>query len=363
MKGCLKPTSRSWKRLILFSFLLVSIALMIPTMTAFADDCLRDPLNAADCLRTPGFRQVITIGIGIAGTAGVVIQNVITWEKLEVEEVEEEEEEEEEPEKEEEEPEEEEEEVFPKEDPCKGARDDLNIARTNMMSLLASREHIQNYLTMLETQFENARQSSYWSGAVNVALLEGSVFERALRGVIGFTIARSLAQNVAVSMATALGSTVAKQVLQTLAGAGIKPEDLVKGPMNAARITLIKDAIKDTVMREQMRILARGLDPNGPVYQAVKRGVDTNWAGPAAELFGDTLIVMTTGVGIIDGVKKQEVIRGLISRVRSRLSNIDLDLMDARSEISLSQHSLDLCVNSESYAKYLRRVAFSRLPS
>ena len=28
---------------------------------AHADDCLRDPLNAADCMRTPGYRQTITI--------------------------------------------------------------------------------------------------------------------------------------------------------------------------------------------------------------------------------------------------------------------------------------------------------------
>lgn len=352
MKDILKRSDRSWKRLLLISFLLVSVALMIPTMTAFAHDCFSDPLNAADCLRTGGVRQGITTAIGIAGTAGVVIQNVINGEKPETEEGEEEEEEETE-----------EEEDFPGEDPCMGERERFNIARANLRALLASREQVQNYLTMLETQYENSRQSSYWSGAVNVAMLAGSVFGRAIRGAIGMTVSRTLAQNVAVSMATALGSTVSTQVLQTLAGAGINPEDLVTGPDNAARNEIIKAAIKEAVMQQQMNILGRGLDPNGPVYQAVRRGVDTNWAGPAADLFGDTMSVLTTGVGIIDGVKKLEGLRGLMSKVRARLSSIDLDLMDARSEIELSQHSLDLCLNSESYAKYLRRVAFSRLPS
>jgi hypothetical protein len=353
-KNILRPSARSWKRLILFSFLLVSVALLIPTMTAFADDCLRDPLNAADCVRTPGARQVMTTGIGIAGTAGVVIQNVINGETTETEEGEEEEEEEE--------PEEEEGD-FPGEDPCAGERERFGIARANLRSLLASREQIQNYLTMLDTQYENARQSSYWSGAVNVGMLGGSVFGRAIRGAIGWTVARSLAQNVAVSMATALGSGVASQVLQTLAGSGINPEDLATGSLDAGRNEIVKNAIKDAVMQDQMRILGRGLDPNGPVYQAVRRGVETNWANPAADLFGDTMSVLTTGAGIIDGVKKLEGIRGLMSKVRERLSSIDLDLMDARSEIELSQHSLDLCLNSETYARYLRRVAFSRLPS
>lgn len=356
MKKILRPSARSWKRLILFSFLLVSIALMIPTMTAFADDCLRDPLNAADCVRTPGARQVMTTGIGVAGTAGVVIQNVINGETTETETEEEEEEEEEEPE-------EEKEEDFPGEDPCAGDRAQFNIARANLRSLLASREQVQNYLTMLETQYENARQSSYWNGAVNVGMLGGSVFGRAIRGAIGWTVARSLAQNVAVSMATALGSGVASQVLQSLAGSGINPEALVQGSLSSAENEIVKNAIKDAVMQQQMSILGRGLDPNGPVYQAVRRGVESNWANPAADLFGDTMSVLTTGVGILDGAKKLEGIRGLMSKVRARLSSIDLDLMDARSEIELSQHSLDLCLNSETYAKYLRRVAFSRLPS
>ena len=350
MKIFLKGTDRSWKRLIIFTYLLVAIALMIPTMIVFADDCERDPLNAADCLRTPGTRQVITTGIGIAGTGGVVIQNVLNGGKTETEETEEK-------------PEKEKEEDFPGEDPCSGERGEFNMARGNLRSLLASREQVQNYLTMLETQYENARQSSYWNGAVNVGMLGGSVFGRAARAALGWTVARSLAQNVAVSMATALGSGIASQVLQTLAGAGIKPEDLATGSMDAARNEFIKDAIKDAVMRDQMRILGRGLDPNGPVYQAVRRGVDTNWASPAADLFGDTMSVLSTGVGIMDGAKKLEGIRGLMSRVRSRLSSIDLQLMDARSEIELSQHSLDLCKNGESYARYLRRVAFSRLPS
>lgn len=289
---------------------------------------------------------MITTGIGVAGTTGVVIQNVINGGKTKTGKTKKVKEED-----------------SPGEDPCSGERGEFNIARANLRGLLASREQVQNYLTMLETQYENSRQSSYWNGAVNVAMLGGSVFGRAARGVIGWTVARSLAKNVAVSMATALGSTVAKQVLQTLAGQGINPEDLVKGPLKSGQNAIVKNAIKEAVMQQQMNILGKGLNPNGPVYKAVLRGVDKNWASPAANLFGDTLSVLSTGVGIMDGAKKLEGIRGLMSRARSRLSSIDLDLMDARSEIELSQHSLDLCMNGESYAKYLRRVAFSRLPS
>jgi hypothetical protein len=353
MKHTRNRKKPSWKRIILIAFFLTTLALLIPTTSAFADDCLRDPLNAADCVRTPGARQLITTLIGIAGTGGTVIQNLIGEESPGGDD-----ETEEEPEDEKEE-----EEDFPGEDPCAGDRESFNIAKANLRALLGSRESIQNYLTMLETQYENTRQSSYWSGAVNVAMLGGSVFGRAIRGAIGMAVSRTVAQNIAVSMATAFGSSVATNVLNALSGAGINPEDLVKGPRDAARVEVIKEIIKDAVIQQKMGILGRGLDPNGPVYQAVLRGVDTNWASPAADLFGDTMSVLTMTSGMIDGVNKLEAIRGLMSRVRSQLSNIDLQLEDARSEIELAQHSLDLCLNSESYANYLRRLAFSRLPS
>lgn len=37
-----------------------------------AHDCLSDPLNAADCMRTPGFRTIITVGIAVAGTLSAI---------------------------------------------------------------------------------------------------------------------------------------------------------------------------------------------------------------------------------------------------------------------------------------------------
>ncbi|OGO14938.1 MAG: hypothetical protein A2Z14_17015 [Chloroflexi bacterium RBG_16_48_8] len=358
MKCTNKGTKPMWKRVMLIAFFLTTLALLIPSTSAFADDCLRDPLNAADCIRTSGVRQVITTLIGVAGTGGVVIQNLINGTSPGGEEAETETEDE--PEEEEER---EEEEDFPGEDPCAGNRERFNIAKANLRALLGSRESIQNYLTMLETQYENTRQSSYWRGAVNVAMLGSSVFGRAIRGAIGMAVSRTLAQNIAVSMATAFGSSVATNVLNALSGAGINPEDLVKGPRDKARNEIIKQVIKDAVIQQKMEILGRGLNPNGPVYQAVLRGVDTNWASPAANLFGDTMSVLTMTSGMIDGVNKLEAIRGLMSRVQSQLSNIDLQLEDARAKIELAQHSLDLCLNSESHAGYLRRLAFSRLPS
>ena len=68
---------RTGKILALVSWLIFALALFIPE-PAYADDCARDPLNAADCMRTGGFRQGITMVVGGAATAGVVLSNILT---------------------------------------------------------------------------------------------------------------------------------------------------------------------------------------------------------------------------------------------------------------------------------------------
>jgi len=57
-------------------YIAVMMALLMPG-TVYADDCTTDPLNAADCMRTPGFRQGITVGLGVTATAGVVVTNLV----------------------------------------------------------------------------------------------------------------------------------------------------------------------------------------------------------------------------------------------------------------------------------------------
>ena len=55
----------------LWLLMLSAIYLLTPE-TVYAHDCLTDPLNAADCMRTPGFRTIITVGIAVAGTLSAI---------------------------------------------------------------------------------------------------------------------------------------------------------------------------------------------------------------------------------------------------------------------------------------------------
>ncbi|MEI7646103.1 MAG: hypothetical protein WCJ55_17685 [Chloroflexales bacterium] len=58
---------------LVFSALAFSLLFTTPV---YADDCTRDPLNAADCMRTPGFRPVISIIISMGGAVAAILVSI-----------------------------------------------------------------------------------------------------------------------------------------------------------------------------------------------------------------------------------------------------------------------------------------------
>lgn len=55
----------------------LALSLLLPR-PVYAHDCLTDPLNAADCMRTPGFRPAISIIISVGGTLATILVNLLT---------------------------------------------------------------------------------------------------------------------------------------------------------------------------------------------------------------------------------------------------------------------------------------------
>lgn len=55
----------------------IALSLILAT-PVYADDCLSDPLNAADCMRTTGFRQVISALVSLGGTIAVILINTLS---------------------------------------------------------------------------------------------------------------------------------------------------------------------------------------------------------------------------------------------------------------------------------------------
>ncbi|MDX9952903.1 MAG: hypothetical protein RBT75_02360 [Anaerolineae bacterium] len=55
---------------------LLMLSLLLPEPVS-AHDCLTDPLNAADCMRTPGFRPAIAVIVSLGGTVATILVNAL----------------------------------------------------------------------------------------------------------------------------------------------------------------------------------------------------------------------------------------------------------------------------------------------
>jgi len=61
----------------LLIFVFVSCIAFLLIDTAYADHCKQNPFNAADCMRSKGFRQTITITLVALGTGPVLVNNAL----------------------------------------------------------------------------------------------------------------------------------------------------------------------------------------------------------------------------------------------------------------------------------------------
>jgi hypothetical protein len=61
----------------ILTLLVIAAALFAP-LPVYADDCERDPRNAADCMRSPGYRQGISTIVLVGATGGVIIINIFS---------------------------------------------------------------------------------------------------------------------------------------------------------------------------------------------------------------------------------------------------------------------------------------------
>lgn len=76
MKTWLRTLSPIRQAALVLSALLLLFAFAAPP-AARADDCLADPLNAADCMRTPGYRQTITIIFSGLPALAAILPNLV----------------------------------------------------------------------------------------------------------------------------------------------------------------------------------------------------------------------------------------------------------------------------------------------
>lgn len=67
-------------RIVLYVLLVLQIFVFVfaTTTPVYADDCERDPLNAADCMRTTGFRQSISVIMSVGGAGTMILVTILS---------------------------------------------------------------------------------------------------------------------------------------------------------------------------------------------------------------------------------------------------------------------------------------------
>jgi len=76
MRRLLRSLSAVQKAILILCAMYTFMVLALPPVVS-AHDCLEDPLNAADCMRTPGYSQTITIIFGGLPAVAAIIPNLV----------------------------------------------------------------------------------------------------------------------------------------------------------------------------------------------------------------------------------------------------------------------------------------------
>lgn len=295
---------------------------------AFARDCPPSDASRSDCkaAATTARNPLVPIaGAGAGGVAGWVAGQAISRRANGGKEEKEEQEE--------------------KKDPCQEDLDRWRQASMTARTMQAARQRLQSLLNLLETQYENTREASYLSGAVDLGFLGGSIFAGPLSGALGrAAIQQTLAQKMAEAALKALGQQVMKEVTNALLAQGLNWESLATQPIGSARMALIQETISESIIQEQMRpFIQQGLDPNGPVGRAVRSGISTNVASPVASAFGNFMSLASMAEGVFAGAKKLEAIRTQMSQVRQALFEAEMRFEDALSEMEIARATYEHC--------------------
>lgn len=304
-------------------------ALILMPSVARASDCPPDDPSRSDCkgAATTARNPLVPIAGAVAGSvagwvAGQVLKPAATKEP----------------------PVKEEDEIFRK-DPCHDDLQRLNQASFNARILQAAREHLQNMLNLLETQYENTRQASYLSGVIDAGFIGGSLWTKPLAGFLGRTLAsQTLKQKLVEAALKALGKEITKSLVKTMYEQGIKWESFLEKPLEGAMKKGFQEALKDDILHEQMqKFIQQGIDPKGPVGKALQEGIKTELAGPLSDAVGNFISIVSMGTGAFSGAEKLKAIRDQMSEVRQKLYDVDSKLEDAISEMSLARSALQHC--------------------
>ena len=234
-----------------------------------------------------------------------------------------------------------------KNDPCAEELDRLREASAQARALHDGIQTLRSYLAVLDTMYENVRQSAYWDASIDLGFFGASIFTGPLstaltgRAVVQGTIGEAMAESAAKS----LGAEMMKNITRGMLEQGISWESLAKAPYGGAEGVVLQEVISDLLtQRYQKRLIQQGTTRT--VQKALVKGYSKQVASHLASAAGQLISLGKIGSGAYTAAKKLEVIRQEISEIRKSLFEMELHYDDLLSEMRLSRSVYQKCRQS-----------------
>ena len=355
---------RTWKSIAIFRGLVVLsftlLGVLLSTGAALASDCPPDDPSRSDCkaAATTARNPLVPIAGGVAGTVGGLVGGQTGNGKGEKGEK----------------PDDEGKDDGKREDPCQGLQDAFTLAKLNQQMLLQAYLTWTNTIKSLDELYWATSKAGYYSGVIDVGFLAGSVFGRPLAGlwelggkkIMGDTLKQKLIEAAIKSIIKNSMKDVSK-VLDPAELASKLSQDMGKKYLQE----LITREITSSIMQDY---LSQGLRAGGfdgatvkfleriKGYDQITKIVKDSYAAPVANFLGDTLSLFNAGMDALSSREKLEIIRQRINAARDMKFNAEQALENANFEVELARDAYNYCTQGETYQRYLKYLAFLKLP-
>lgn len=355
-----------YRKMIIFFWVacqVVAFSLLFPTHV-YADDCLSDPLNAADCMRTGGVRQGVSVVISVAGTLATILVTVLGGAAATAQTT-----------TKEEKPEEDtKDDQGKREDPCQSLQDTFQLAKMKQEMLLQAYITWTNTIKALDELYWNTSKAGYWSGVVDVGFLAGSVFGRPLGGLWELGGKKILGDTLKQKLIEAAIKNVIKNSLKDV-NTILDPAELASKLSQDVGKKYLQELITKEITSSIMQdYLSQGLRAGGfdgatvkfldriAGYDKITKIVKDSYAAPVADFLGDTLSLFNAGMDALATKEKLEIIRQRLNAARDMKFQAEQALEDANYEVERVRDAYNSCTQGDSYQRYLRYLEFLKLP-
>ena len=340
---------RSSLALTLFVLGVAFLLLLLGADPLLAHDCS----SIQDCLQTSGYNGVVSVAGGAIAVGAGLLGAHLADPGTDVEEGEDEDEDDDEDEEDEEE--DEPQDAGPP-NPCQSTLDRFKKARGRKQFAEQSLQTMRSRLAQMDRLYEQTRYQGYHNAAIDIGFLAASTWG----GVFTGPVQQMLWEKIAEAAALGVIKDGLKFKVKIDSGDKPTPEDLANMLQGMGKNG--RDKLFEEMMAEG---LAKGAWDKG----AGLPGTPANWAaddvaGPIAKAQFDSLSLVDTLMEASGALEQMEILRKGISNTQQAVHAIEHTLeFDIDPEIGFAQEGIDACQLGDEYQRYLKHLAFLKLPS